>query len=243
MTLADLLHALRRRWPVLLIGLLVTLPLAYLAAKPAPVYDARTQVVFMAPSSLDNPNELVTQAESVIITAGIVAKRINGATRPLLYGSPEVDAVGVPDVGDTWIQLLNTGTQWVPAFDEQVLLVDTVGATREEAAAKMDAAITRIHTVLNQLQREQHVAPINDITTISSPDPARVTRIEGSRPRAAGMTAAIGLFLTLTAVIALEVRRGARSPNGPSPEVRRSPARPVPAPVPVADEPVPEPVR
>jgi hypothetical protein len=87
------------------------------------------------------------------------------------------------------------------------------------------------------------VAPINDITTISSPDPARITRIEGSRPRAAGMTAAIGLFLTLTAVIALEVRRGARSPNGPSPEVRRSPARPVPAPVPVADEPVPEPVR
>jgi hypothetical protein len=241
MTLTDLLHAVGRRWPLLLVGLLVTLPLAYLAAKPAAVYDARTQVVFMAPSSLDNPNELVTQAESVIITAGIVAKRINGAERPLLYGSPDVNPVGVPDVGDTWIQLLNTGTQWVPAFDEQVLLVDTVGATRDEAAAKMDAAITRIRTILNQLQREQRVAPINDIATIASPDPARITRIEGSGLRAAGMTVAIGLFLTLTAVITLEVRRSARSSNGPSPT--GTPTLAVSAPAPVADEPVPEPVR
>jgi hypothetical protein len=225
------------------VGLLVTLPLAYLAAKPAPVYDARTQVVFMAPSSLDNPNELVTQAESVIITAGIVAKRINGAARPLLYGSPDVNPVGVPDVGDTWIQLLNTGTQWVPAFDEQVLLVDTVGATRAEADAKMDAAVTRIRTVLNELQREQHVAPINDIATIASPDPSRITRMDGSGLRAAGMTVAVGLFLTLTAIIALEVRRRARSSHGLPRAGDRSSALPMPAPTPVVDEPVPEPVR
>jgi len=217
-TLVELLGALLRRWPVTLLGAALSLAFAYQAAQISPVYLARSQVAFTAPQSLKNPNELVTQAESVINTAGIVAKRIEGPAPPLLYASVDVNPVGAPTGGDTWIRLPHSGSQWVPTFDDQVLLVDTVGDTPERARSLMDAATLRIAATLDALQRGERTDPINDISTLASP--VHVTQLGGSRTRATGMTLLIGMALTGTVVVGWEVL-ARRRPTRPSARRRR----------------------
>jgi hypothetical protein len=207
MTLADVLRAMLRRWPVVLGGVLLTLIGMFLATRSEPVYSARTEMVFLAPSSTRYPNELVTQTESLIVTAGAVAKRINGADVELQFGKSTVNPVGAPATGnDTWIHLLDIGTQWVSIFDDQVLVVDAVGATPDEVRERIQAASDLIQENLRQLQVDQNVDPSAYITATMSPAEPVVLEVKGSILRAVGMTGALGLFLTAALIVVLETR-------------------------------------
>jgi len=207
MTLVDLLSGLVKRWPIVLVAIGLSVLAALLLARTEPVYRARTEVVFLAPTSARYPNELVTQTESLIVTAGAVAKRINGADTELKFGSPLVNPVGAPSTGkSTWISLLDIGTQWVPVFDDQILVVDAVGSSPDEVRRRIDAAADRIQTELRELQQEMKVEPADYITTRMSPVAPVVLEVTGSKTRAAGMTLLIGAFLTVTLVVVLEVR-------------------------------------
>ncbi|KDA04886.1 hypothetical protein DC31_01955 [Microbacterium sp. CH12i] len=212
MTLADLLRALLRRWPVVLVGLAITAGVTVIGTSASPVYHSRTEVVFLAPVSARYPNELVTQTESLIVTAGAVARRINGAESPVMYGSSLANPVGAPGNGEkTWISLISIGTQWVPVFDDQVLLIDAIGDTPEKVTDRIQTADEEIRGALLDLQMEQGVNPVAHITTRMSPAEPVVAEIKGSRVRAMGMTAVIGGLLTIAAVVVLEVR--SRSPR------------------------------
>jgi len=206
MTLTDLVRALLRRWPIVALGLVLTIGFAYLSTLTQPTFHARTEVVFLAPTSLRNPNELVTSSESVIITAGAVMKRINGAEPALQFNSQMVNPVGSPDTGEnTWIRLLDAGNQWVSNFDDQVLLVDAVGSTREEAERRILAASDRIGEELASLQVDQGTDPINYISTRMSPESPAIREIGGSGVRSAGMTLLIGFLATVALTVVLEV--------------------------------------
>lgn len=219
MTLADLLRTLRRWWPIVIVGLLATTGTAVLATRATPVYHARTEVVFLAPPSTRYPNELVTKTESLIVTAGIVAKRINGADTRIKFGSATTTPVGAPDDGRTiWVNLLDTGTQWVSVFNDQILVVDAIGATPDEVAQRIDDASALIDDQLQELQTRMKVDPVNAITTRMSPPAPVVETVVGSRIRAIGMTLGVGGFLTLALVVVLEVRsRGATGTRAPAP--------------------------
>lgn len=207
MTLADLLRAFVRRWPIVLVGVLLSVGVAYLATRTEPAYHARAEAVFLAPSSTRYPNELVTTTESIIISAGAVAKRLNGPDPGLKFGTQDVNPVGAPPGnGDTWIQLVDAGNQWVSNFDDQVLLIDSMGSTPVEAEAQVLEAAERIKEEVAALQREQGVDPINDITVRLSPGVPVVTEIDGSGVRAGGMSFVIGVILTAGLVVVLEVR-------------------------------------
>jgi len=231
MTFADLLRALARRWPIVLLGVVASVGLAFLATRAEPVYTARAEMVFLAPSSARYPNELITSSESVIITAGIVAKRINGADAKLKYGSPFVNQVGAPDDGEhTWIQLLDTGTQWASAFDDQLLVITTVGATPDEVRERVRAAADLVKSELKAAQDEKAVDPINEITARLSPAEPVITEIDGSGARAAGMTLVLGLLATATVVVVFEVlpsgTERSRGASARAPRSRRATSEP-----------------
>jgi hypothetical protein len=207
MTLAEVLRALVRRWPLTAAGLLLSLAAAYFGTNPAPVYHARTEMVLLAPSSARYPNELVTQTQSLIVTAGAVAGKINGPDVQIRYGSSLVNPIGAPGNGkDTWINLIDTGTQWVPVYEDQILLVDAVGDDPRIVTQRIDAAAQRVQDELRTLQKTQKVDAANYITARMSPTQPVVEEVKGSRVRAIGMTVAIGMFLTVTVVLTLEVR-------------------------------------
>lgn len=222
MTLTDLMRALWRYWYVVALGLAVSLGLAYLATRAEPVYHMRTEVVFLAPTSPRNPNELITSSESLILTAGVVSKRINGAEERLRFGSPLVNPVGTPYADEhTWVQLLDAGNQWVPIFNEQLLLVDVIGDTHAQAEERMKTATDLIRAELQSLQDEQGVDATNRIGLRISPEAPKITKIDGSSARAAGMTLVLGALGTLAIVVILEVRTSMAIDSTQSPTLRR----------------------
>lgn len=211
MTLTSLLEALRRFWAIVVLGALLTAGGVYLATRSQPVYWTRTQAVFMAPSSTLYPNSLQTKSEDLIITAGLVAKRLAGPSEPLKFAGTDANLVGIPPTGeDYWIRLPDTGGQWAPNFSDQFLLVDAVGATPADAMRNRDTALALISSELSAMQREMKVAPVNDITVKTVPESSVVVPIKGSKLRAGGMAVALGAMATLAAVVALQTRASRR---------------------------------
>ena len=94
MTLWDLVTATVRRWPILLAGAVLTAVIAYAAVSDDGVYYTRTELVLLAPSSTDYPNTLKTKSGSLVVTAGLLAKRMMGPGEPAKYASPDVTLIG-----------------------------------------------------------------------------------------------------------------------------------------------------
>ncbi|PUB29944.1 hypothetical protein C8K30_102322 [Promicromonospora sp. AC04] len=215
MTLWDLVRLALRRWPVLVVGAVVTLGLAYATTLDDGVYFSRTQVVFLAPSSQAYPNALRTTSEDLIITAGVVAKAVAGPGKVTKYASPDATLVG-EGVRDGWsVRLPDTGGQWATHFAEQVLYVEVVAATPEEVADRQNAIVARIATELSRLQRDAGVAPVNRISVTVAPESTVVHQVQGSRARSVGMTGVLGVCATFAVMVLLEARsrRPGRAPD------------------------------
>ncbi|HWI31337.1 MAG TPA: hypothetical protein VNT50_07585 [Microbacterium sp.] len=211
MTLRDFFSALIRRWPIVLIGALCTTVLCVVATRDDGTYWSRSEVVFMAPSSTLFPNSLKTRSEDLIITAGIVGKLVVGPDRPLKFASPQVDLIGIPGGGSYWLRLPDSGGQWAPNFGDQLLLLDVVGDTVEEAEATRAEVVDRVRTELYDLQREYNVDPVNDITITIAPESVVVHHLTGSTIRTLGMTGLLGVAATVALVLGVELRSRRRS--------------------------------
>jgi hypothetical protein len=206
MTLWDLVRAALRRWPVVVAGAVVTLVAAYGTTLDDGVFWSRTQVVFLAPASTDYPNMLRTTSEDIIITAGVVAKAVAGPDAVTKYASPDASLVG-EGVRDGWsLRLPDTGGQWAPHFNQQVLYVEVVAATPQEVKERQAVLIDRVAGELRSLQRGAGVAPVNSITVTVAPESMVVHHVDGSQIRSAGMTGALGAGATCAVLILLEAR-------------------------------------
>ncbi|KJL43804.1 hypothetical protein [Microbacterium trichothecenolyticum] len=207
MTFWELLAALLRRWPILLVGALVTALAGYAVVSDRGVYFTRTEIVFLAPTSSANPNALRTQSEDIIDLAGVVAKRLTGPGEVTKYASPDVMLAGL-GVRDGWsLGLPDTGGQWGTNFATQQLVLDIVAPTRERVQEQQDELVGQIMTQLHELQSDKGVDPVNEVTAIVAPQTTIIHHVGGSRPRALGMTAVLGLGATIAAVTFLEYRK------------------------------------
>ena len=220
MTVWDLIRSLIRRWPIVLVGALCTGAFGYLAVDDRDVYWTRTEVVFLASSSLQYPNSLKTMSGDLIMTAGLVAKRVTGPGHITKYASPDANLVGI-GIRDGWsIRLPDTGGQWAENFASQVLAVEVVGPDRETVQAKQQELINRIEDELDALQRGAGVDPRNDITATVMPETAVIHQIGGSEFRTLVMIGTLGAGATLGLVFFLEHRarrRAARAPASDAP--------------------------
>lgn len=214
MTLLDRLRQLVKRWPVLLVGLLVSAGVALLAIRDPGAYFTRMQVVFLAPSTWYR-NVLETTPETVIVAASAVSKRVVGASAVIKYGSLDATIVGTSSVRDgVWIRPEDQGGQWAPDIRAPVILVDVVAATPERVRELQYDTISRIQSELDKLQDELRPGVRDGITIQVAPDATTIYRIRGDRPRALAMTITLGGFATLTMVWVVEAwstRRRSRS--------------------------------
>ena len=204
MTLWEFFAACLRRWPIVLVGVVCTAIAAFAVMSDKGVYYTRTQIVFLAPSSTYYPNTLATQSEDIIDTAGVVAKRIIGPGPVTKYASPDVTLIG-EGIRDGWsLGLPDTGGQWGTNFQTQILNLEIVAPARETVLHRQTEMLQRVHDELDALQRERGVEPINDITVQAAPRSTIIYHVGGSKPRALGMVAALGLGVTAALVVAAE---------------------------------------
>jgi len=214
MTFWELLRAILRYWPVVLAGALCTAAAGMAVMSDEGVFFTRTEILFLAPTSPSNPNALRTQSEDVIDMAGVVAKRISGPGEAQKFAAPDVTLVGL-GVRDGWtIRLPDTGGQWSSNFATQRLVLDVVGPTMEAVRERQRELLDRVSTELSSLQTEMGVDVVNEITSMAAPETTVVFHAGSDRPRALGMTLALGLGATLAIIVGLDRRRRRREHAG-----------------------------
>lgn len=210
MSIREFLRAIVRRWPIVLIGAVLTAAAAVAVLREDGTYWTRSELVFMAPSSALFPNSLQTRSEDLIITAGLVGKLVTGPDRTLKYSSTDVSIIGTPHDADYWLRLPDTGGQWATNFGDQLLLLDVVGDSPEAVEELHDDVVAHVRAELEAIQSAQGVAAVNEITMQVSPETIVVHQVEGSRIRALAMTGVIGVAVTGAAVMFLELRASRR---------------------------------
>lgn len=211
MTFWDLLLACRRRWVVVVVGVVLTAGGLVMIERESGVYWAQSNVIFLAPTSSRFPNSLNTGSESLIMTAGIVANVVHGDQDVTATSSSSVSIVDMGIHEGTLIRLPSVGGQWAKNFSQPVLDVEAAAATPEEVRSEMNALLEAINATLAQMQDQAGVDEFNRMTTQVSPDSIDVQYRQGDRRRAVMMCVILGVALTLSAVVVVDRRANHKS--------------------------------
>jgi hypothetical protein len=158
-------------------------------------YSSEVKVVFLAPKSTVNPNALAISSDSIVTTAGAVARIVDPDVEPAVSESVTLAGEGIRHGYS--VRLPNSGGQWATNFDKPQLDVQAVGSSAAEVNATMARVLDRIRRTLDRLQTEQHVAQHNMITLSQSPPTVPMYYDHGSRLRAVGATMLLGAGLAL----------------------------------------------
>lgn len=211
MTVWDVVFSAARRWYVYLAGL-VCIALALLAIHARPtVYFSRATVFFVAPASRENPNALRLRLDSLVMTAGVVAKRINGTHVPPKLTSKDATIVDRGIYDGTQVRLPDDGGQWSANYNSQVLDVQVAAPSPDLVRERQGQLVAEIQQTLDELQDEQRVLPPDRITIELAPSDPPIDVMRGENRRAQVMTVGTGGLLTLLAVYTVESRARRRS--------------------------------
>lgn len=225
MDLAEIFRVMRRRWYVLLPGLLLTVGLTVAVAVVVPVtYQSQSTVVLLnsqkATVAYDGNPFLSTQTSLTGMADGL-ARNLNSDV-----SVRELKSRGA------------TGTSEAKLADnaQGPLMWLTVTGTDKAAVLASDRILTAYTKErLEQFQKQQSVTPkamIRMATIVPPQNPVAQTK---TRLEYMIMVGCLGLVLSLVAVFYVEARRRSHTPAGPE-----EPARPGSAPEPAAGEPVAE---
>lgn len=205
MTTAELLGVVRRRWYLVLLGVVATGVVAALIASKPGVYSTRVDVVFF-PSQQSDPTDANTFSTSadVIAMAGLVEREVNADRETSALTSQDVSLSGTGIRNGTQIRLPNAGGQWDYNFNSPMLTVQSVGSSAEQVVAERTRAVEEITGKLRELQDQEGALPANRITTRVVPDYPKVTYSGGHPTRALAGVVVIGAGLTLTVTVTVD---------------------------------------
>jgi uncharacterized protein involved in exopolysaccharide biosynthesis len=185
MYLRDLAASLLRRWPIVLVGLLVTSGICVGLAYVVPAsYIARTSMVLLPPSTL------VGKDGNPYLFLGGLGQALDVLTRKL-----NADEISEP------IKKSYRNTEFTVARDSSttgpIIIVEASAPTAASARAAMNAVVDAAEPAMESLQSELNV-PDNARITVSAfavdqtPTPDLKTRIQ-----VVGAVGALGLIVTL----------------------------------------------
>lgn len=191
MELTVVAKALLRRWYVVLLGLLVTAGLVYVAQdKVPPTYDAAATVLLLPPqASLEGANPLLAlggleqPADLVVATLASEAARSQFAEQ---HPTAEYDIVVDP---------LSRGP---------LIIVTTHDPSEAGAMAALATLLAEIPTTLDTLQDEVDAPQDSRLTSMHLTVDAQATKVNKDMLRAVIAALAVGLVLTLVAAVAFD---------------------------------------
>ena len=212
MTLLELLAVVRRRWVVILMGVVISAMLAYQVGQRPPVYWSQVDVLFLLPSTPEDLNAFNAQTEGLIATAGLVARDVmvgDAASAPQVV-SDQVTLVAQGVRDGFSVRLPNTGGQWANSFDRAALDVQAVGPTEAGVRSTMEGLIQRISDDLAAREAAMGVAEEHRIRLRLSPGTPYIRREQGRPNQAMAVAFLLGLGLTVSAAVVVDRRRGRR---------------------------------
>lgn len=221
-TIWDLLGSAVRRWGVTLTGLLLTAAAVLWVISIPEVHSSHVRVVLLPPIS-DEPNGYADSSRSLVHLAGAVAREIRGTgdIPESVSGDVTLAREGYHD--GFQVRHVNAGGQWKYQFDDPVLDVQAVGATRSEAESQMTRALQAVDSTLARMQDSQGVSAQNRVRTSLNPPAPQLLVEDGSRFRAVAAAVLTGVMLILGVLGSLGPVRGAsaRSERRAGPDGRQ----------------------
>jgi hypothetical protein len=199
-TFWDLLALLRRRWPVTVIGVLLTVGVVALVALRPPVYYTRVQLTILPPAAVPG-NAFTIETYALIGVAGAVAEVIgspeNGATD--VPGTAELTGTGVRDGFS--VRLPNIGGQWSVGYEGPYLDVQAIGPTPEVVRGYVDDVRAQVDGLLLEWQTAAGVESTDLLRTQLSPTDPVILDSRGSPMRAIAIVLLLGAGFTVVADI------------------------------------------
>jgi hypothetical protein len=213
----DLRGVVRRRWLVVLVGLILTAVLGLLTLRMPGVYWASTKVLFLVPASEQQPNQLAPDNSSAIAFAGVIETEINGGVPFRRATSPDVTLVD-EGIFDGWSVLMpDTGGQWAHNFAESSLIVQASGPSAEVVQNRMNDLIGQITALVRTYEDTAHVSADDRVDLTMAPTSVRVQYSNGSRSHALAVIILLGFVVSLVAsvladrIAVMRRRRGSRT--------------------------------
>ncbi|MFF1879649.1 hypothetical protein [Leifsonia sp. NPDC058230] len=196
MTVWDLFTvAFQRKLLTICCVLLTGLAVAWVS-HAQPVYLSQVNVVVLRPASVPL-NAYTNTSQSLIDMAGVVARAVEGGDGAAQTVSDGVTLAGEGVRDGYAVQQPNGGGQWQYRFDQPFLDIQAVGSTPAEARRQMALALADVRATLDRVQDAQGVAAANRVRVNLNPLEPQLTVAGGSRVRAVGATALLGILITL----------------------------------------------
>jgi len=210
----DQRGVVRRRWPVVLVGLIVTVVLGLLTLRMPGVYWASTKVVFLVPASEQQPNQLAPDNSAAIAFAGVIEVEINGGLPLRRATSPDVTLVD-EGIFDGWSVLMpDTGGQWAHNFAESSLIVQATGPSAEVVQNRMNDLIGRITALVRSYEDTAHVSAAERIDFTMAPTAVSVQYSNGHQSHALAVIILLGFVVSLVASVLVDRIAGMRRRGG-----------------------------
>ena len=205
---STLVRAVRRQWPLALVGFVATLAGTYQVGVETGtgVYFQEASLIFFAPDIPDDASAFQQVPESLISVAGIVGRQVDQTTGVPASVTSKVSIVDVGIRDGVWVRLPNEGGQWNLRFDRAILEVQVAGPEPEKVRTRMSSTINRIRRVLRADQESLGV-PAGDMIEIAviPPSPPVLHR-QGSVARSVVSVFALGVGMTVTLIFLLDRR-------------------------------------
>lgn len=210
MTVSDLVRALRRRWYVVLVGVLVTMAGGYHLVSNRGEYVSAVGIYFFRPPSVNNANRYLSDDDVVSVTEVVGVAANSSAARA------ELRKAGVE--GHYTLEIFNAGNQFVVIHDRALLDLSVRGSSEAAVRRTMALVIDRVDIELRRTQTEAGADPKTWVVTQNTPSDPVVFQGRGSGMRAMAGILILGGALTTTAAVLVDDlarRRTARRRDEP----------------------------
>jgi hypothetical protein len=192
-SLREVIEVLRRQWRVLVIGVVLTGLLGWLAAHPQPTFKAVTVIALQPPQTPRHPNRLTDLRPSIALTAAMVTRRLSSQS-----GDARLRSQGVQ--GNYAMAPRNSGTTQTPAYAIPSVEVSVTTNDRATALGSVTQLVTAFDAELTDLQKEWAVAVDDRISVVVLAPPTALALLP-VKSRALAGSALLGTMGTVMAAL------------------------------------------
>lgn len=210
MTIWALAAICRRRWPIVVVGCLLTALLGWNFRTAPGVYSSSTKVLFLSPAT-PQTRLLAPTSGDAIPFVGVIERELNAGVHQAPATAPDVTLVD-QGILDGWsARQPDYGGQWAHNFTEATLILQVSGPTEAVVRERMSTLIGRTQQILDE--RQTSVIPAARVTMQVSGTASQVHFAQGRPSRAMIGVVGIGVALTLGAAAIFDRLRRRQYPG------------------------------
>jgi hypothetical protein len=205
-TVRELIHAARREWLVLAVGLMLTAFASYAVVTQPGTYWSRSDVLIILPANSDT-NVLAHTSDATIRFAGVIQRELSGGPSDVDTVSDDVRIVDLGIRDGALVRLPNDGNQYANNFTKALLNVQVAGPSEAEVAGRMSGLVERIKQIVAQTQDAAAVPESWRVRVQASPAQVQVVHEQGRPSRAFAVTWILGMAVTWAGVVLRSTQR------------------------------------